>query len=255
MSESGRNDLIEISDNAHPVTNPKREEEQYAEIHRRLEHVSSNYRACRQAFGYGPSFNQSLAGFRKAPKEDSSVGRTLTRAHPELEVVVGHKARRHAADRTGIQGSELSEADVAKAAAETAAALKPRRGRPDDAILRYHVEALVALFQEMTGKPILVRRDRRSEYDPHPANPMADVFIQVVQRMEPAATKTAIILIVRAARRRYADKPMRFFDFFPNYGVRIDQETGELQLRPGWKVEHLEWAPPIYFPSADDKTR
>ncbi len=175
--------------------------------------------------------------------------------HPELEVVIGHKARRRAADRTGVQGSELSEADVAKAAAETVAVLKPRRGRPDDAILRYHVEALMALFQEMTGKLILVRRDKRSEYDPHPANPMAAAFIQLAQAMEPAATKTAIVLIVRAARRRYADKPMRFLDFFPNYGARIDLETGEPRLVPGWKVEHFEWGPPIYFPSADDKTR
>ena len=58
-------------------------------------------------------------------------------------MVISRHARLEADRRTGIAGSQVTQADVNVAARRAAELLKPRRGRPESAVLKHHVEASV----------------------------------------------------------------------------------------------------------------
>ena len=103
---------------------------------------------------------------------------------------------------------------------------KPRRGRPDDRILRHHVEGFMALIQHTLGKPVMMQSTTNSVYDPQATSEAGELLLMLAKRMEPTITEIAVVNIVNKARRRYAGKQMRYSKFFPAYGAKIVEFTG-----------------------------
>jgi len=55
--------------------------------------------------------------------------------------------------------------------------------------------------------------------------------------------------LVRAARSKYAGKPMRFCDYCPGFGARASMhETGLPVLAAPYRLERLEVSAPIFCP-------
>ena len=145
------------------------------EFKSRLRFLSTNYHYGKQLLGNAADFNRSLKRLRSAlasggftrptPPDDIASGR-MTRIHPELELVILYQAGRFAEERGG-KGAELTASDISRAARYAASVLEVRRGAPPDSNLRHHVEALVALAQEVSGTPVLVEKMRGLDYDPH----------------------------------------------------------------------------------------
>jgi len=225
---------------------PEREQELTDEFLRRIAYVLQSYTLFREAHGPIGTFNEDLRLLKNSLSKTAKRLPARKRIHPELELLINFHARNHARTRTGSDHPTLTQEDIDEGARKTLETVNPRRGRPEDLGLRYHVEALMALCQETCGLPAMAQAERDNVYDPQATNLTGETVIRLARHIEPSATTTQIVGIMRAARRRYAGKPMRFLDFFPAYGGKIDSETAELTLRPGWKVEHFEASHPIY---------
>ncbi|MEO7827535.1 MAG: hypothetical protein ABIR60_10380, partial [Allosphingosinicella sp.] len=112
----------------------------------------------------------------------------------------------------------------------------------------HHVEGLMALIQEACGTPVMALREKDSVYDPQLAEGASKSLQIVFSAMDPGVTIVQLVNIVRAARRKYAGKTMRFRDFFPFYGGGVDPETLAPTPGPHHRLEHFEMAEPIYCP-------
>ena len=177
----------------------------------------------------------------KAPKKAKQ-----RRLHYELELVISHHARKHAEERTGLADAELVEADIEAAAQIIVSTIKPRRGRPNDAILRYHVEGLMALIQEISGKPVRAARVNGDSYDPQFAEGVSTIVPTFFRGLDDSISTTTLANMVIEARGKYAGKRMRFTSFFPLYGGKIDHETGQPTAGPGYRLERFTPNVPIY---------
>jgi hypothetical protein len=194
------------------------------------------------------AFNVSLWRMRRAVEERTSASQPRSRVHPELELIVSHLAKKQAQERAGKPVSKVAPTDVDAAVRQVLDTIRPRRGRSSHDLLRHHVEGMMALYQEIGGRPIVARREKNDAYQPQGSNALSEMLITVVQTFEPDASTTQIVNIIRDARRKYAGKPMRFRDFFPGYGATVDPETGWPNLAAGRRVQQMEWAAPIYCP-------
>jgi hypothetical protein len=243
-----RNDPLGISDNPKLAIDGVRVAAQVGEIKRRLAYVQASYAFCKAQTAGLKSYNRSLARLKRAVGRPKRPGRTEYRLHPALEIRITQRARGLA----GIEGSaRLDPAHnqfVQQAAAEIAATASPIRGRPANACLRHHVEGLMALIQEACGTPVLALREKESIYDPQLAEGVSQCLRIVFSAVDPVVTTVQLVNIVRAARRKYAGKRMRFRDFFPFYGGNVDPTTLVPQPGPHHRLEHFEVAAPIYCP-------
>jgi hypothetical protein len=137
-------------------------------------------------------------------------------------MALSDKARQFAEERTATADAKVEQRDIQKAALWVTNALTVKQGAPTDRMLVHHVEALMALAQQTTGRPVLSRRDRNSVYDPHLADPKAQMIFEALNDIDPEVTVTKVVNIIRQARRKYAGKAMRFHDFMPAYGGKVE---------------------------------
>jgi hypothetical protein len=217
------------------------------EFRRRLAYVEQSYLFWNRFLGNSNGFNASLHGLKAALQAPAEENATSDRLHPYLELLISGTARRSA---TGLPdtAARLSRAQLMAGAREVSAKTSPVRGRPADPIVRYHVEGLMALIEEMGGHPVRSVRYKDRHYEPQMSttgSKVIEVFFEVV---DPAVTRTALANVVRDARRNWDSKPKRFMDYFPFYGGSIDPETGLPVPGRGYRLEQIELATPIYCP-------
>lgn len=247
MPQRRVNDPLGVSDNPTYVQDPVREAEIVEAFQQKLAHIQSSYLMALRHLGNDARYNQSLARLKAAIKRPSPTGERGERLHPELELLVPHNAFRIARERTGDEHAKVIGEDLRLSAIHVANALKARRGRPKAMILRHHAEALMALLQETSGKPVRASRSKNSDYDRHLLGQLGNLMLSFFQAVDDSVSEGQLADIVLDARRNYAGKSLDFLTFFPNYGGRID-DKGEIKLASGFRVEQVEWSVPIYCP-------
>lgn len=238
------------------MASPLRTRAIVTEFQARLRFLETNYRTVKQAQGSSTDFNQSLkrlraalssGGLTRAASPSARSSGTMSRLHPELELVISHHARQFAAERVG-DGARVVAEDICRAARHAASVLRIRRGAPPDRNLRHHVEALVALMQQVTGVPVLVEKMRGVDYAPHFVGLSGPAALNMVQIWEPRVSERRIARMVLDARKRIGGGTMRFSDYFPAYGLRADSDGKPIPPR-GVTIKRFELAFPIYCPN------
>ena len=232
MSRRRTNDPLGVSECPNVTTDPDREKILIAEFRRRLDYALKSYVMWRRVFGPPSSFNDSLRRLELGLKRKVRSNKPKRRLHPEIEAVISHHAKQHAAERSGRPDAVPMPEDIDAGARKALVLLKARRGRPDDRVLTHHVEGLMALIQNYLGKPVMLQTKTNSVYDPQATNRAGEILLMIVKDMEPRATRRCIVTIVDEARRHYAGKRMHFFDFFPGYGARMDEARGRSKCAP-----------------------
>ncbi|WP_161595917.1 hypothetical protein [Flavisphingopyxis soli] len=220
-----------------------REAEIVAEFIARLDYLKKSYQFSRKIPSDNVAFNNSLVRLRRGMRRKRKASSPGERLHYEIEMVISHHARLFAKQ----DGCELDGRHIRKGSERALELLNPRRGRPDDQYLELHVQGLVALIQEFAGVRVLARRDRNSVYEPHFAQGVSSIIALVFEDPSEGVTNTKLVGIVRKTRLNYANRPLRFLDLFPGYGATTTKD-GELDLRPGLRLEHFEPNIPIYCP-------
>jgi hypothetical protein len=248
MARRRKNDPLGVSDNPQVVTDPVRLEVLTNEFKRRLAVIDANYRSVVQTVGNDKDFNASLARLKRSLARKRPAKVRGERAHPEIEMIIVKHALDHAEERTGTPGADITQHDAQFGAVKAAEQLESRRGRSSNRLLRYHVEALMALLQETTGAPVRLTLVKDNVYDPQAVNTSGRVLIRFFQDIDPTIEVTTLASIVKGARRKYAGKQMRFADFFLLDGTSGSLPDRTEKLSPGYKgVVVLPFAP-IYFP-------
>lgn len=247
MARTRRNDPEGVSDTPVTTNDLARCNELVAEFLCRLECIVDNYKFWRNCLGKEVSLNSSLDRFERAAKQKRPSRRKLTRLNPMLEGALSARADSEARDRSGADDPQVACGDLNVAAKWVLENVKPVRGRPDDEVLRHHVEGLMALVQEMSGKPVLAARDRNSVYDPHLGEGVSQIIALVFRDIDPSISETTLVNLVLEARRKYAGQRMRFVDFFPHYGAGVGQDEG-ITLGSGLAFEVVGTNIPIYCP-------
>ena len=226
------------------VSDPAREALLVVEFQKRLAYLKHSFLIGRAAHaGDNVAFNASLERLRRRLARKYPAKRRGDRIHPEIEMVISHHARAMA----NAENVAVSQRHIQLAAAKTVELLRPRRGRPDDAFLDLQVSGVMALAQEVTGRPVLARKCRDSVYDPHFADGVSQVVPLFFQDLDETLTVTRLVDSVRRIRKEYAGKPLRFSDLFPLYGASFDRDCG-ITLRRGYRLEAFEPNITIYCP-------
>jgi hypothetical protein len=225
MPRPRTNDPQGVSD--HPVLaiDPERIERIEQEFRQRLVYTLRSFtvaRAIERDFG---TIEASLVRLREALARRRRVEQQGMRLHPQIEMALSYKAREFAEERTKTADAKVEQRDIQKAALFVTGAIRIKQGAPADQTLIRHVETLMALAQQTTGRPVMSRRDRNSVYDPHLADPKAQMIFDALHDIDPDVTVTKVVNIIRQARRKYAGKPMRFRELMPAYGARVEEFT------------------------------
>ena len=240
MPRPRTNDPSNLPTVPNPTKDPRRKEELVAEFRHRLAYVMHGYEFAKQAIASDMFYNKDLARLKRSLARKHKRRGKGSRLHPEIEMVISNLARQLAKD----EGVKVNGDHVAEAATIASRLLKPRRGRPDDAVLEHHVTGLVALIQQYSGMPVLARRYRNSVYDPHFAAGVSRIVPMQFENRAAGVTQRRLVRIVEQIRSEYAGKPLRFLDLFPGYGVKPDADG--MQPMPGQRVVHFEPNIPIY---------
>lgn len=248
MARRRRNDPLGVSDNPKVVTDPARLEVLTDEFKRRLAIIDANYRSVVQTVGGDKDFNASLARLKRSLARKRPAKVRGERAHPEIEMVILKHALDHAERRTGMPAPQITQQDAQFGARKAAELLTPRRGHPRNTLLRYHVEALMALLQETSGIPVQLTLGKDHHYDPQAVNKSGQALVRFFRDIDPAIAITTLASIVKTARRKYAGKPMRFVDFFPVDATCGNLADGTAKLAPGYEAVLTLPFIPIYFP-------
>jgi hypothetical protein len=243
-----RNDPLGISDTPRNLVSQARVSERLDEFKRRLAHIRGSYQLALEARLGDREFNGSLAKLKRSLARKRPSKRRGDRAHPEIEMVISQFAKANARNRTGLSDAAVTQEDANRAASKAAQILRSRKGRASNAILRFHVEGLMALLQEMSGRPVQFTHYKDNAYEPQPTGKLGKIMLEFCKEIDPSVTETMLASMVKAARRNYAGKPMRFADFFPLYGATSFAPDGTPELETGYRVEHFEPNIPIYFP-------
>lgn len=106
----------------------------------------------------------------------------------------------------------------------------------------------MALIQETTGAPVLARKINDYFYKPELLGAAGEMIRSFVARHEPDVSEATLVRWVRAARSKYAGRPMRFCDYCPGFDAKPDAETGLPVLAAPYRLERLEVSAPIYCP-------
>jgi hypothetical protein len=116
-------------------------------------------------------------------------------------------------------------------------------------VLRHHVEGLMALIQQMSGKPVWAQRYTKDEqYQPHFPKGVSSIIPQFFQEFDPTISTNTLANIVRQARHKYAGKRMEFRSYFPLYGGQFDPQAGVPIAGPGHSVNRFEASMPTFCP-------
>jgi hypothetical protein len=137
-------------------------------------------------------------------------------------------------------------ADVLRACQVIEKRLKMVRGRPNDSSLAYHVEGLMLLWKELTGKDCKASRKHGDDkYDPRPVSKGAFAIERSIKSIDPAVSRTAIVnCILRGEKRNHGRLFREMFPFCDGGG---DLARGAPTAPPGFKVVLSGLAHPIYY--------
>lgn len=242
-----RNDPAGVSDNPNVVTDPVRVAKRVAEFRRCLTYLEQSYRA-EKRLGFGvDDFNESLVRLKRAVGRPRDPSVPETRISPWLEFAINIRARELAGLEPKAPLKDEHDRFVQMAAKEVAARAKAVRGPNGDRMLRRYVEALMALCQEFTGRPVMAMRHKDSVYEPQLVGAGGNVIRLIVDLLEPGVIETRLVNWVCAARRKYAGKRMRFHDFFPGYGATV--RDGGMPTAPApYQLKLEAISQPIFCP-------
>ena len=220
-----------------------RRAELLAEFLKRLSYVQASYRFALRLSKH--SFNESLARLQRTVRDGPTLAGRGELLHPYLQLAINLHARRLATERTRRPDAEIIKEDVANAAVHVASTVKANRGRPSSQVLDHHVAGLMALIQETCGLTLKAIRETSADgYGPRLPG-VSQILLFTLREVDPSITETQLVNKVQQLRRNYADKPMRFRDFFPFYGATIDAE-GQPVCAPPLSLESFARYHPIY---------
>lgn len=235
------------SDSPSCVTDPVREKELIDEFKRRLAYVRFSFLTAQKSLASNVEFNSSLARLARTIGQPTEPVSKKSRLHPELELVISFHARRYAVERGGSIAT-VTQPDVQKAAQYAVRTLHTRKGARNHSVLRYHVEGLMALLQETSGKPVLASRTRRGDYDPHVAEGISRILPDFFAEYAVGVPEAKIARMILDARKAFAGRPMRFIDYFPGYGLAASPDGLHRSAAHGIAI-HIETAFAIYCPN------
>ena len=242
MPRPRTNDPSNLPDIPNPTTDPKRQDELIKELQNRLKFLTESYALAQHIYDDQDSFNESLERLRRGLERKRVIKRKGKRLHPEIELLLSYHARYLAK----LDNVKLNKSHIRAAAEYVTKTIKPRRGRPHNHMLEHHVEGLVAIVQEFSGKPVLSQRYKDSVYAPEFPEGISKIIPLIVQKWDTKITTTQLVNMVQKIRRKYAGKPMRFLDIFPGYSIY--PKDGVLIPPPNLAIETLELNIPIYCP-------
>lgn len=238
-----------VSSNPPVVTDPAREAELVEEFRKKLAYWQWSYLFAKAHAPDFKRFNASLARLKKQVAKPAPPGTPVSRAEPELELLINQRAKRLAGLDQSAMLEPCHKPYVERAAAEVARTTKARRGQPPASYLRLHVLALMALVQETTGKAVLDQRDdNKGGYDPKFRGGVSRLIETQFALVDSEVTRERLSGFVREARKTYKGKLMRFVDFLPGYGARPDPETGAPIVGPHLRLDAFVPNAPISFP-------
>lgn len=226
MPRPRRNDPAGVSDNPNVVTDPVRAAELAEEFQRRLAYLQRSYHIEKRLDLGVDGYNQSLARLKRAVRRPRDPNVPESRLSPWIEIAINIRARELAGLDPDAPLESQHNRFVQQAAREIAARAKAVRGTTGERVLRRYVEALMALIQEFTGKPVRATRYKDSVYEPQLIGTGGEVVRGIAALLEPGVSETTLANWILDARRKHAGKPMRFRDFFPGYGLTLDARTG-----------------------------
>lgn len=177
------------------------------------------------------NFNETIAAAKQSFNPRARGKPKRKRVDPEFEFAINFKARERARERDP-DAATLSPKDVNAAAQELVDKLKPRRGRPSDPILAHHIQAMMALHRQSTGKDVRASLTRNSVYDPHIHGGFGEVWVRFFHEIDHAVTMTTLVNIIVETHASKAIIGKRFQDFFPFYGEALIQKPGFLNRVP-----------------------
>jgi hypothetical protein len=214
-----------------------------AEVIRRIDYVAEAYLRARAVERQTGSFNQSLAHITRALGPRARSAAVRRRLHPALELAVRLRWRARYPDVDRAPTPDEIHDICSEISRERAAV----RGRPDDVILRYHVQGLMILYQKMTGKEVKVSRTKNSVYNPTMTSFGAQWIENIFKKIDPCVS-TTLVNIVRETRKTGAIAGVSFCAYFPFYGGDIDPAMGTPRPGAGFRLELFEPLNPIYCP-------
>lgn len=248
MARPRTNDPLGVSDNPRVVTDAKRLAELVDEYKLGLACIERSYLGVKaHRVDSLKEYNSSLTRLKKAVAATSKVeGAVETRIHPFLELRITDKARELGGlDPSVVPGREHDEL-MQRAARYVARTARPRSHRPDNAALRYHVEALMVLIQQYLGLPIVPRRSRNEEYEPHFDDAGGKMLEMFFAKVDPSVTTTALVNMALKARRKLKGKPLDFDRQFPFMRSKIDWDKGTIIIRGQEHRFEFHLAAPTY---------
>lgn len=233
MARPRTNDPLHVSDNPRVAADTQRVAELVEEFELGLACIKRSYLGVKaHQIGSLKEYNSSLARLKKAVAATSKVGGAAKkRIHPLLELRITNKARELGGlDPSMMLGREHEEL-MQRAARYVARTAKPRSHRPDNAALCYHVEALMVLIQQYHGRPIVPRRSRNEEYEPHFDDVGGKILEAFFTNVDPSVTTTALVNMALKARRKLKGKPLDFDRQFPFMRSKVDWDKGTIMIR------------------------
>jgi hypothetical protein len=213
--------------------------EQLEPFLRHWHHVLRSFASSRELERAHPSLNTAIRDFRASLSGKPQKSARKGRAHPFLEIAISKLL-----SDWGVN-DEPSVTDVLRACKVIEKRLKIVRGRPTDSTLAYHVEGLMLLWKELTGKDCKAsRKHAKDEYDPRPVSRGAFMIERSIKSIDPTVSRTAIVNCILRGEKR--NQGRRFRGMFPFCDGGGDLAGGVPTAGPGFKLDSFGLAHPIY---------
>lgn len=239
------NNPLGVSTTPNPLKDPARESEIAQEFVRKAEYAFQSFRMARLIENKFGTVEASVRRMKDATARARGSKRSQKRLHPEVEIAINAHAREIARVRTGKADPTVVHNDVVKAADELSDKLNVKQGRRDDRMLEHHVEGLMALYQETSGRPVTAQLRKGTDYVPQLPDPKARHIFDNLHAVDASVTVTQVANIICAARKKHAGRPMRFADYFIGYGAKANAD-GNIELAGSYRLESVEPNFPIY---------
>ena len=180
-----------------------------ARFREQLSFLLANFRFCRETMRGRRTFNESIADL-KAAQRPRARRAPRRRLDPQVEFVISWML-------AGRGITEPGEDDIREVCAELSGTLKAGRRRPDDHILRHHVEALAFLLEDACGEAVKMSMTKNSIYDPHLKGPSGELLLRLIRSVDPSVTETSVVNIIKSMRRTRGPGS-HFHEYFPLAG-------------------------------------
>lgn len=215
MSETYTKDMSALIDQKGKAASDRLDHPHIPEFLSRLKYICASYEFFSKSFGACPTFNDSLDILSLRLAEGCSADDLTEGLDHWVAVIVGQEAEELAA----AEESKVLPKHTLEAARALSQRARKIPGRPKDTVLEHHVEGLVALIHEFSGKHVKARRDKNSVYDPHFAGPASLVIPVIVKPWGASINDTQLVNMVRKIQKRHGERPPAFASLFPGYNL------------------------------------